>query len=624
MVGLNPLATGLLEGTLLALLGIILFHLRHRAGLIPYVFLLGGLALTVPVTAHLTTISLPEPWTISRAYAIVLPVFIALVLLLHILVGSLEARITATLPALGGALVGAAALASRAFPVVIPHELLPSVPTALVGGALVGVGAIAAMELFAWWHRHVARAALLVFVVACLAGVLVHGLAHEALRTAGLALPGGVWPAIVAVPLVAGLAPVAFVGVYADVLLGDLEPVAPARSEEDPSGDGEGLERYRDAATRFHQALAWIQEAHEDQAQRSVDGGRFVATPDGRVLHATEPAAWMLGTTAEELAGRNLASLFEEPGLARNGQARDPEALLKEGRHRVRLRGRNGGARTLEIDVDRTEQGALRGRIHDRTPEAYRREAERERRRARLALDVLARDLPNALAAPRTRSERLAELAAKGELGEREARLARELDRGLGDLGEALDRTRVLREVEQTPSSTIDALDELEAAVQGLSPEVLERMRVRWRTPSDAVQAEASPLIRTAFAEILENVAVHAGPDATVTIAVDRRRDRWTVRFDDDGPGIPNELKERIFEGFRRGSDGPGSGIGLALARAIIQAYGGRLWVEDRVPGQPSEGASFQVELPAAEPSTVRRSAAVEPTGTKGADRARA
>jgi phosphoserine phosphatase RsbU/P len=70
-----------------------------------------------------------------------------------------------------------------------------------------------------------------------------------------------------------------------------------------------------------------------------------------------------------------------------------------------------------------------------------------------------------------------------------------------------------------------------------------------------------------------------------------------TVRLSvaDDGPGIPADQQERIFERFYRiGTGGSGSGLGLAIARGLVELHGGRLWVESA----PGAGSTFQVSLP--------------------------
>jgi signal transduction histidine kinase len=71
------------------------------------------------------------------------------------------------------------------------------------------------------------------------------------------------------------------------------------------------------------------------------------------------------------------------------------------------------------------------------------------------------------------------------------------------------------------------------------------------------------------------------------------------IAVEDDGPGVPEELREVIFEPFRQGPTSsphsPGTGIGLSLVGRFAALHGGRAWVEEREGG----GASFRVFLPA-------------------------
>jgi signal transduction histidine kinase len=94
---------------------------------------------------------------------------------------------------------------------------------------------------------------------------------------------------------------------------------------------------------------------------------------------------------------------------------------------------------------------------------------------------------------------------------------------------------------------------------------------------------------------LLENAAVHGGPDA-VSVRVGRDRDGQgvTVTVSDQGPGIPHELRERLFDWGVSRPDSPGQGIGLHVAADITHELGGRL---ELVP--TAFGASFAVHLPA-------------------------
>jgi signal transduction histidine kinase len=74
------------------------------------------------------------------------------------------------------------------------------------------------------------------------------------------------------------------------------------------------------------------------------------------------------------------------------------------------------------------------------------------------------------------------------------------------------------------------------------------------------------------------------------------------VTIEDNGPGIPDELKARLFtrsnKGFQRSS---GKGLGLYLIKMLAEDFHGKVWVEDRVPGDHTKGARFMIMLPAIE-----------------------
>jgi hypothetical protein len=96
---------------------------------------------------------------------------------------------------------------------------------------------------------------------------------------------------------------------------------------------------------------------------------------------------------------------------------------------------------------------------------------------------------------------------------------------------------------------------------------------------------------------LLVNAARHTPADSRVWVRLWSDVAGVTIAVEDDGPGVPDEVKQTIFEPFRRGPDRsrPGSGIGLSLVARFAELHGGRAWVEDREGG----GSSFRVFLPA-------------------------
>jgi signal transduction histidine kinase len=89
----------------------------------------------------------------------------------------------------------------------------------------------------------------------------------------------------------------------------------------------------------------------------------------------------------------------------------------------------------------------------------------------------------------------------------------------------------------------------------------------------------------------ISKVEVSMGPD------VDGKGVR--MEFKDHGPGIPDPMKERIFGRLDAEKwSVSGSGLGLAVAREFFKRIGGRVWVEDRMEGDPDQGSSFVLVLP--------------------------
>jgi signal transduction histidine kinase len=123
------------------------------------------------------------------------------------------------------------------------------------------------------------------------------------------------------------------------------------------------------------------------------------------------------------------------------------------------------------------------------------------------------------------------------------------------------------------------------------------------------IDADKRRLAR-AVANLVDNARIHGGGDG-VRVSVDVPADEGEpvghvlLAVEDDGPGVPVEERQLVFQRFARGAQagqrgaGEGAGLGLALVEEHVRLHGGRVWVEDRPDGRP--GARFVIELPAEE-----------------------
>lgn len=108
---------------------------------------------------------------------------------------------------------------------------------------------------------------------------------------------------------------------------------------------------------------------------------------------------------------------------------------------------------------------------------------------------------------------------------------------------------------------------------------------------------DADPVrLRQALDNLIANALRHGASSKPVMVRASRPQDAVEIAVADAGPGIPSDELERIFEpGVRLDRTAGGAGLGLALARSIVDAHGGRLRVDSR----PGEGSTFTIELPA-------------------------
>ncbi|TMK44771.1 MAG: PAS domain S-box protein [Actinobacteria bacterium] len=160
-------------------------------------------------------------------------------------------------------------------------------------------------------------------------------------------------------------------------------------------------------------------------------------------------------------------------------------------------------------------------------------------------------------------------------------------------LTDLLDLDRLDRGIVEPRRSLVD----LPAMIRRLvaSSETLTGRSVEIETEPVTIAVD-QPKVERMVENLLANVARHT-EDARVWIRVAPQDGGALISVDDEGAGVPDDLKKKIFVPYSRGPEAaelPGSGIGLSLVARFAELHGGRAWVEDR----PGKGASFRVFLP--------------------------
>ena len=166
---------------------------------------------------------------------------------------------------------------------------------------------------------------------------------------------------------------------------------------------------------------------------------------------------------------------------------------------------------------------------------------------------------------------------------------------------ERLDRTvdSILASMRTFPSGPpeigpLDLARVVEETLRELAP-ILRRHQLQAEFTERPLRATGSAeLLRRLLEYLLENAAKYAPREGRIDVYGWRLDERAFLAVTDDGPGIPAEWRERIFEPFVRLDDSPrGAGIGLFAARRLARSMGGDLRVEDRLPS----GSQFVLEL---------------------------
>jgi signal transduction histidine kinase len=181
----------------------------------------------------------------------------------------------------------------------------------------------------------------------------------------------------------------------------------------------------------------------------------------------------------------------------------------------------------------------------------------------------------------------------QAETAEAALRSTRRMRRLVADLL-LLARADANRVAPRTPTDLSEVLVE---AVAELEP-VAEGHELTIHAEPVVVNGAGDELHRLVL-NLVENALRHTPPGTHVRASTETRDGQALIIVEDDGPGIPSELQQRIFERFVRGGrdGGRGSGLGLAIVRAVAESHGGTVSIE---PPQGARGTRFVIRLPVA------------------------
>jgi signal transduction histidine kinase len=216
-------------------------------------------------------------------------------------------------------------------------------------------------------------------------------------------------------------------------------------------------------------------------------------------------------------------------------------------------------------------------------------------------LDLIVHDIGNMVSPLQYYLRSAEEPSASEERRYQSIRNAAELGCAIKSL---VDNVRKFSEVRATGGLPQQRLD-LREVIQGCIPDLKrsypeKNISVNLECQDLESQIMADELIHDLFMNLLSNAVKYTpGEDAAVDVKIIEGYSAITVRVEDRGRGIPDSRKDRIFTRFSRRPEGmEGKSLGLSIVALLVERYNGLIAVKDRVPGDCTKGACFEVSFP--------------------------
>lgn len=326
------------------------------------------------------------------------------------------------------------------------------------------------------------------------------------------------------------------------------------------------------------------------QRFKAVYGVLMVSTESGDIdAVLREQRATLLEVSVLAFAILVLSSVFLSGTIAA------PVHRLAEAADRVR-RGRVGRETIPSMEERRDEIGELAASLSAMTRALYDRID---------SIESFAADVAHELKNPLTSLKNAVEMLARADSDETRLKLmtivksdVRRIDRLITDISDA---SRLDAEMSREEHEPVHLAHLLETIIEVYRTTHEGRsIALSLDLPEGATVIGRDERLGQIFRNIIDNALSFSPPSGTVTISAQTEGRMAHIAIEDEGPGIPPDNLETIFNRFytertsEQGGFGKNSGLGLSIARQIVTSAGGRIWAENREP----RGARFIIELP--------------------------
>jgi two-component system sensor histidine kinase ChvG len=374
--------------------------------------------------------------------------------------------------------------------------------------------------------------------------------------------------------------------------------------------NGRGYPEVGQALQGLHASVVRVNDRGEVIVSVAVPVQRFRAVR-GVLLLSTQGADIDDMVEAERLAIFKVflvaAGVMVVLSMLLAGTIAGPVRRLADAAERVRRRIRNR-VEIPDFTRRRDEIGHLSGALRDMTSALYTRIE---------AIESFAADVSHELKNPLTSLRSAVETLPMAKTDANRKRLleviehdVRRLDRLITDISDASRLDAELQRQEAAPVDFAQLLDALVKAANEVRSDVTVTLKFEGGAPSTFKVPGHDSRLGQVVSNLIDNARSFSPAGGSVRVTGRKLKNEVEVLVDDDGPGVRPEALEKIFERFYtdRPEDqgfGQNSGLGLSISKQIVEAHGGRIWVENRLaPARSGEepkilGARFHVRLPA-------------------------
>jgi PAS domain S-box-containing protein len=352
---------------------------------------------------------------------------------------------------------------------------------------------------------------------------------------------------------------------------------------------------------RAEEALGFTQFAI-DRAQDQA----FWITEDGHFFYVNDAACRALRYSREELLKMSVPDI--DPTFPTEVFARSWQNVREHGSSKFETIHRAKDGRVYPVEI-RANYVVFNGKEYNcafATDITERKRAEEAlkdaKAQAELYLDLMGHDITNMNQALMGYLEMMDLMRESGEV-----------DKGLIDSSiEIINRSsRMINDVKKLTRvqagkislRSVDVCEILSAVKSEYSNVPGRAVRINY-CPGRDCMVMACDLLKDVFENLVDNAIKHSTGPLTIDLSVDtikiERHAYYKITVSDTGPGIPDELKKKIFMPLKEAVEMTARrGFGLYLVKSLVDGFGGLVIVEDRVPGDHSKGARFVVMLPA-------------------------